>query len=102
MDTDVFGPQEWAGRSEKEIAEYIRAEGFDPVRIVDPAGYVYPEHDHPATKLLAILAGEISVTVEGATYRCGPGDRIAIPGNVRHSAVVGPTGCAFFWSEKLL
>lgn len=54
------------------------------------------------SKLLAILRGGMAVTVGRKTSHCSAGDRLLIPGHTEHGAVVGPAGCDFFWSEKLL
>ncbi|HWP59992.1 MAG TPA: cupin domain-containing protein [Candidatus Acidoferrales bacterium] len=83
------------------IEAEIRKEGFDPILIQDPPGHVYPPHRHPETKLLAFLLGEMKVKVGENTFTCHAGDKVVIPGNVEHSAQVGPEGCVFFWSEKL-
>ncbi len=83
------------------IAEDARREGFDPVYITDPPGRVYPPHRHPETKLLVFLEGNMEVRVKGQEFDCKPGDKLIIPGNLEHSAIVGPEGCTFFWSEKL-
>jgi quercetin dioxygenase-like cupin family protein len=87
--------------SQKQIAEEVRKEGFDPLHIVDPSGHLYPPHRHPETKLLVFLQGGMEVTVADQRFTCRPGDKLVIPGNVEHSAEVGPEGCVFFWSEKL-
>lgn len=94
-------PNFYAELSEEKIEEAIRREGFEPLRISDPPGHAYPSHRHPETKLLAFLRGTMTVRVGEASFRCTPGDKVVIPGNVEHSAVVGPEGCVFFWSEKL-
>jgi quercetin dioxygenase-like cupin family protein len=83
------------------IASEVRKEGFDPLYIEDPPGHVYPPHRHPATKLVVFLKGSMEVEVAGQKYSCLPGDKLIIPGNVEHAAVVGSAGCSFFWSEKL-
>ncbi len=44
----------------------------------------------------------MEVRVSGEVYHCSAGDRLIIPGDVEHSAVVGLDGCGFFWSEQLL
>jgi ribokinase len=85
-----------------QIAQKVRDEGFDPMRIADPPGSVYSPHTHPETKLLAFLQGTMKVTVQGESYECSPGDKLLIPGNVEHSAIAGPEGCTYFWSEKLV
>ena len=88
--------------AEREIADKVEEEGFDPIKISDPPGRVYSPHTHPETKLLAFLSGSMEVKVADKTHRCKAGDKVIIDGNVEHSAVVGPEGCTFFWSEKLL
>ncbi len=85
----------------ERIAEAVREEGFEPVYIQDPPGRVYQTHKHPETKLLVFLAGSMEVKVKDVTFNCDPGDKLVIPGNAEHSAVAGPQGCDFFWSEKL-
>ena len=83
------------------VLDRLRRDGWEPIPISDPAGYLYPPHSHAATKLLAILSGSMEVRVAGETYRCLPGDQVVIPGNVEHAALVGPDGCRFFWSEQM-
>lgn len=88
--------------SAAQIEAQVIAEGFDPLRIADPPGHVYPPHTHPETKLLAFLQGSMEVTVAGQTYQCQAGDRLLIPGNVEHAARVTDEGCVYFWSEKVV
>ena len=83
------------------ISEEVRKEGFHPLCITDAPGHVYTLHRHPETKLLVFLEGEMTVNVGEKSYQCQPGDRLVIAGNVEHSAVVGPRGCVFLWSERL-
>jgi len=56
---------------------------------------------HPETKLLVFLEGEMTVYVGEKSYQSQTGNRFVIPGNVEHSAVVGPKGCVLLWSERL-
>jgi len=92
----------YQGLAVTEIRQKVVDEGFDPIRIVDPPGHIYPPHTHPETKLLAFLEGAMDVTVQGAQYHCKAGDKLLIPGNVEHAAVVGLSGCVYFWSEELI
>lgn len=98
----MFQKDFYKGKSHKEIEESIRHEGFDPSLFSNSAGDVYSPHRHAETKLLAFLKGSMKVTVGNKAYQCKAGDRILIPGNVRHSASVGSDGCVFFWSEKII
>ena len=92
----------YKGKSEEEIKSDIQKEGFDPVKINDSPGFVYSPHSHPQMKLIAILSGGMRVTVANEEFELEKGDRLYIPGNIIHSAVVGKRGCSFFWSEKIV
>ncbi|MBI2051340.1 AraC family ligand binding domain-containing protein [Candidatus Roizmanbacteria bacterium] len=98
----MFSQGVYKNLSEEEIAKKLQEEGFDPIRFENNPGYIYPRHKHPETKLLAFLKGSMEVKVGGETYYCEAGDKLIVPGDTLHSAVVGPHGCEFFWSEKML
>jgi quercetin dioxygenase-like cupin family protein len=87
---------------EPEIFERMMTEGFAPLAVDDPPGGYYPPHQHPETELLVFLAGGMEVLVQDQTYHCRAGDRLLIPGNVEHTALVHADGCAYFWAEKLI
>ena len=92
----------YSGLSEKEIEQKVRDEGFSPMKLSDNPGFVYTPHTHPEIKLLAFLDGSMEVVAGNNKFHCRKGDKLIIPGNLTHSAVVGDHGCVFFWSEKLL
>lgn len=98
----MYSPQFYKNFSKKQIAETIIEEGFDPFEIFDEPGFVYSEHKHPETKILAFIEGSMDIKFGGRTYHCTPGDKVIIPGNTLHAAKVGKDGCRFFWSEKLI
>ncbi len=85
---------------EAEIFKRIMAEGFTPLAVNDPPGGYYPPHRHLESELLVILKGGMEVLVADQTYHCRAGDRLLIPGNVEHTALVHADGCAYFWAEK--
>jgi len=84
------------------VKKHIESEGFHPLIIHNLAGYTYNPHHHPETKLLAFLEGNMVVTVDNIAINCKPGDKVIIPGNIDHDGIVGPDGCRFFWSEKII
>jgi quercetin dioxygenase-like cupin family protein len=84
------------------ISREVKKEGFNPISISNHSGFVYAKHKHPETKLLVFLEGNMTVMVEGKTFLCQPGDKLIIPGNTFHEAIVGEKGCTFLWSEKLI
>lgn len=90
----------YQGLAEREIKKRICKQGFSPVLIHNSPSYEYHPHEHPETKLIAIVEGSMTVQSAGKTYECTPGDRIIISGAVLHSAIAGKEGCTFFWSEK--
>lgn len=92
----------YAGLSEAQIEKKVQEEGFTPMKYENGPGDVYPLHQHPETKLLAFLSGSMEVKAADETWSCKKGDKLLIPGNAPHSAVCGPSGCTFFWSEKVV
>jgi unsaturated pyranuronate lyase len=51
-------------------------------------------HDHEQEEVWHILEGELDVTVDGKTKRCGPGTAAVIPPNTPHSVRVVKPGRA--------
>jgi mannose-6-phosphate isomerase-like protein (cupin superfamily) len=97
----MYQPKFYKTIDRKHIAEEIRREGFDPMCITDLPGRVYTTLRQPQTKILVFLEGGMKVKVGEKSYDCHPGDKFIIPGNTKHSAIVGPAGCVYFWAEKL-
>jgi quercetin dioxygenase-like cupin family protein len=55
----------------------------------------YGEHAHTYNKLLYCTRGSIEFVLgDGRTHSLHAGDRLVLPAGTRHSAVVGPSGCA--------
>ena len=55
----------------------------------------YGTHEHAFVKLLYCTRGSIDFKLEdGRTLSLHAGDRLVLPSGTRHSAVVGPEGCA--------
>jgi mannose-6-phosphate isomerase-like protein (cupin superfamily) len=101
MPESLYTPTRFTDLDPGAVLDQLRRDGWDPIPIADPPGYVYPPHSHVETKLLAILRGSMEVRITGEVHRCLPGDQVVIPGGVEHAARVGPDGCTFYWSEQL-
>ena len=101
MPESLYSPTRFSVLDPGTVLDRLRRDGWDPIPITDPPGYVYPLHAHAETKLLAIVRGSMEVRVAGNVYRCLPGDQVIIPGGVEHAALVGPEGCTFYWSERM-
>ena len=98
----MYSAKFYQGMTEEEISKSAQSEGFRPIQIYNSPGDIYPPHSHATTKILAILAGSMKARVGKKWFACTKFDKLVIPGNVEHEAIVGKVGCRFFWSEKLL
>jgi len=76
------------------IETAIRKEARDVYGWANAPGDVYGEHDHGYAKLLYCTRGSIDFIVGTRRIPLMPGDRLVLPPRTRHSAVVGPQGCA--------
>jgi len=87
--------------NEKKLTEQLRAEGFGHTFVwQDGADAFYPDHVHASETAHIILAGEMTLTMDGqaATFRAG--DRCDLPAGVVHSARMGRNGCRYLVGEK--
>ena len=77
------------------IEAALRREARDVYGWSNAPGDTYGEHEHGYTKLLYCTRGSIDfVLVGGDRVAMRPGDRLVLSPGTRHSAVVGPEGCA--------
>jgi quercetin dioxygenase-like cupin family protein len=77
------------------IEATLRAEADDVYGWSNSPGDRYGEHEHGYAKLLYCTRGSIDfILADGNRVAMGPGDRLVLPPQTRHSAVVGPGGCA--------
>lgn len=66
----------------------MELEGYDVLVYTYRPGTVFPEHEHGRAKCDAVVSGVLRVTVPGASFDLGAGDRIYLPAGTRHSAEV--------------
>jgi len=82
-------------RQYKQLAEGIRARTFWGEKLMlalvdlEPDA-ILPVHQHPHEQGGVVLEGEMLLTVDEESKLVRPGDMYLIPGNVPHSARVGP------------
>ena len=55
-------------------------------------GAVVAMHSHPHEQLGLILAGSMTMVVDGVTHECGPMVAYVLPGGVEHGGTAGPRG----------
>jgi quercetin dioxygenase-like cupin family protein len=73
----------------------LRNEARDVYGWSNAPGDTYSEHEHSYTKVLYCTRGSIDfVLAGGERVPMRPGDRLVLPPRTRHSALVGPDGCA--------
>lgn len=80
--------------TEDELRARLEREGLTPTWWFNGPGAVYAVHAHPYTKALIVVEGEMTVSLKrvGRTIRLKAGDRLDVPPEIPHSAVVGPSG----------
>ena len=73
----------------------VRREARDVYTWSNGPGDRYARHSHSYTKLLYCTKGSIDFVLDdGRTLSLRPGDRLVLPPNTTHAAVVGPSGCS--------
>lgn len=91
----------YKGMDEDEVRMHLQLDGWTPVKLIHAPGDIYEPHRHPEEKLLAILAGSLKLRIGHQWTTVLVGDKVIIPGNVLHEAIVGKNGSTFFWSERM-
>ena len=80
---------------ESRLTAQLAREGLAATRWSNGPHAVYGAHDHLYGKVLYVVSGSITFTIEGARARTvpmQPGDRLDLPAHTPHGAVVGPDG----------
>ena len=86
--------------SERFIAELER-EGFTTVyEWQDKPDKIYEEHSHDAKVSFYVTDGSITFDFSGVKKVLKAGERLDIPPNTRHSAVVGKEGVIYIIGEE--
>jgi quercetin dioxygenase-like cupin family protein len=74
--------------SEAALRRKLETGGYMVARYTYPPGTHFPEHTHEVDKIDAVISGRFRLVVGGHLFVLGPGDSIAVPRGVRHSATV--------------
>ena len=74
--------------SESALRRKLEGQGYRVARYIYPPGTEFPDHTHEVDKVDAVVSGRFQLVVAGRVAVLGPGDWIAVPRGVRHSAAV--------------
>jgi mannose-6-phosphate isomerase-like protein (cupin superfamily) len=86
---------------QKSLERQLHGEGFLHTYVwQDGPNAFYPGHTHAVETAHIILAGEMTLTLAGATRTFGVGERCDVPAGFIHSAKMGPRGCRYLIGEK--
>ena len=95
MNTSLFTP--WADSdppTEARLMQLCADEGLSPYQWSNGPNDVYTAHKHSYDKVIYVLRGSITFGLpeEGRSILLKAGDRLDLPANIVHDAVVGPQG----------
>ncbi|MCI0554062.1 MAG: cupin [Anaerolineae bacterium] len=97
MNTPLFTP--WvdsAAPTESSLLRLCAEQGLSPYQWSNGPNDVYSAHKHSYDKVIYVLRGSITFGLpeEGRKISLKAGDRLDLPANIVHDAVVGPQGVA--------
>jgi len=80
--------------TELQLHDQLVSEGLRPERWANDPHFEYGVHDHPYGKVLVVVCGSITFSVDGGqrVVPMRPGDRLTLPPRTPHSALVGADG----------
>lgn len=73
---------------EQALRRKLESRGYQVTRYVYPPGTVFPSHSHGVDKIDAVLSGRFRMSMQNGSDVLGPGDCLAVPRGVVHSAEV--------------
>jgi quercetin dioxygenase-like cupin family protein len=83
-----WNPETDGELSERSLRRKLEAQGYAVTGYIYPPGTHFPEHTHSVDKIDAVLSGRFELIVSGERVVLGPGDWIAVPRGVLHTATV--------------
>jgi quercetin dioxygenase-like cupin family protein len=97
MSEEMVSVRPWSGPvppAEASIRRIFASEGLRPYVWSNGPGDVYGAHDHAYHKVIYVVEGSITFGLpdEGRRVTLNAGDRLDLPADTVHDAVVGPQG----------
>ena len=74
--------------NEAALRRKLEGLGYRVARYTYEPGTVFPDHTHGVDKIDAVISGQFELIVAGERAVLGPGDWIAVPRGVPHTATV--------------
>lgn len=74
--------------SEQAMRHKMEQMGCRVSRYDYPPGTHFPGHSHEVDKIDGVLAGRFEISISGESVVLAPGDMLAVPKGIRHSARV--------------
>lgn len=87
--------------TEDAVKQDIRHSGLDAMRWEGEPDKPYLLHHHPYTKTLWCAVGNITFHIVSQDVFMGPGDKMVLPANTKHSADAGPQGVVCYESPPV-
>jgi quercetin dioxygenase-like cupin family protein len=78
--------------TEIKLRHLLRGEGLEAHRWSNGPGDRYGAHTHPYDKVIYVVRGSITFGLPNEDVTLSAGDRLELPRDTRHQAVVGPQG----------
>ena len=69
----------------REVMLDWKKRGFDCHTFVDPPGQQWNDFVHETDEVVAVIEGQLTITMKNQCFLADPGDEIFIPQNVPHS-----------------
>ncbi|MCG8351427.1 MAG: hypothetical protein MI924_26965 [Chloroflexales bacterium] len=97
MTHSEVGVERWADDTtpdEAQIRRMLADEGLRPYSWSNGPGDVYAAHTHSYHKVIYVVSGSITFGLpeRGENVQLAAGDRLDLPADIVHDAVVGPHG----------
>ena len=86
--------------TQEEAEARLHQEGYESYCWYDVPRVTYPKHQHGVDECIWILKGEIQFQAEGESYALKSGDRIYLPAQLAHTAVVATQGVTYLVGQK--
>lgn len=72
----------------EDLQRMLQSEGLECELYADSPGTKYGRHKHPFDDFIVIVSGKMKIITDTQEWTLKPGDRLDLPANTSHAAVV--------------